>query len=160
MRSWFFVFQHSPLALLCRDFRNEEAVSPSFGISFSDRPSDMLTFKQGGLVDGHPVSIARHVQPQTPTALAADVRKDDVPHEVACIGDPTFELSLPLRREFLNIFMNLFKVILFSPSIHRTLRTSLADRIPGENVNISRMSRSLPLYIYQRSWAVTMISTP
>jgi hypothetical protein len=79
---------------------------------------------------------------------------------VACIGDPAFELSLPLRREFLNIFMNLFKVILFSPSIHRTLRTSLADRIPGENVNISRMSRSLPLYIYQRSWAVTMISTP
>lgn len=73
----------------------------------------MLSFEQGGSVDGHSISIARHVEPEAPTATPADVRKDDVPHGIPSIGNPTSEFSLPFRREFLHLFMNLFSLRFF-----------------------------------------------
>ena len=100
----FLVLQYCPLAVLGRDLGNEEIVSSAFGISLRDGSGNMLALEQRCLVDRHSVTIARDVQPKSPTPIAGDVGIDHVANRIVRVGYSSLEFPSEFRRKLFVVF--------------------------------------------------------
>ncbi len=90
----------------------------------------MLTLEQGRLVYRRTVAIARDVEPKTPATIAGDVRKDNVPHGVVCVGKLSFQFPPEFWRYF---FLVVGKFLWIASFLHLLSAEGGGDLTPKIN---------------------------